>query len=183
MVNGFAFGSNAIRAICPLGRDYENLSHQRNVLFSLRSCIRRLSWLACIASVQAASWPGFRGPAADGIAEKEKVPTHFGQTRNLLWKTEILRGHSSPAIWNGLYIASDRGTVTVVKAGDSVEVLARNGLGEPIIASPAIADIRSVKAGNLALKEASSTARSDIEPPSCWRRYLCPEPVGDFKGG
>src|SRR5579859_1474838 len=78
-----------------------NLSHQRTVLFSLRSCIRCLAWLTCIASVQAANWPGFRGPAADGIAEKEKAPTHFGQASNMLWKTEILRGHSSPVIWNG----------------------------------------------------------------------------------
>jgi hypothetical protein len=31
-------------------------------------------------------------------------------------------------------------TVSVVKAGDSCDVLARNDLGEPVIASPAISD-------------------------------------------
>jgi len=48
---------------------------------------------------------------------------------------------ASPLLADGaIYIASDRGTVTVVKAGDSFEVLARNELGEPIMASPAISD-------------------------------------------
>jgi outer membrane protein assembly factor BamB len=47
--------------------------------------------------------------------------------------------YSSPVAANGfLYFASDRGTITVVKAGDSIEVLAQNKLGTPIFASPAI---------------------------------------------
>ena len=79
-------------------RRLNSCSHQSSVAFSLCSC---LCCLSCLACVHAANWPGFRGPAADGIAEKEKAPTHFSQTSNLLWKTEILRGHSSPAIWNG----------------------------------------------------------------------------------
>ncbi len=58
-------------------------------------------WLAGIAALQAANWPGFRGLAASGIAEKEKAPAHFGPTSNLLWKTEILGGHSSPVLWKG----------------------------------------------------------------------------------
>jgi outer membrane protein assembly factor BamB len=48
---------------------------------------------------------------------------------------------ASPILVDGrIYIASDRGTVTVIKAGDSLEVLARNELGDPIVASPAISD-------------------------------------------
>jgi outer membrane protein assembly factor BamB len=47
--------------------------------------------------------------------------------------------YSSPVMADGrIYFASDRGTVTVVKAGDVFEVLARNELEDPIIASPAI---------------------------------------------
>jgi outer membrane protein assembly factor BamB len=50
---------------------------------------------------------------------------------------------ASPVLACGrLYLASDRGTVTVVKAGDALEVLARNELGDPIFASPAVADNR-----------------------------------------
>jgi outer membrane protein assembly factor BamB len=47
---------------------------------------------------------------------------------------------ASPVLANGkLIVASDRGTMTVVKAGDDFEVLAHNELGEPILASPALA--------------------------------------------
>jgi outer membrane protein assembly factor BamB len=57
---------------------------------------------------------------------------------------------ASPVAADGrLYVASYQGEVTVIKAGDSLEVLAHNKLGEPIMASPAIADqtlyIRSAK--------------------------------------
>jgi outer membrane protein assembly factor BamB len=46
---------------------------------------------------------------------------------------------ASPILVGGrIYIASDRGTVTVVKPGDSLDVIARNVLGDPIIASPVI---------------------------------------------
>jgi outer membrane protein assembly factor BamB len=48
---------------------------------------------------------------------------------------------ASPVLVEGrIFLASDRGTVTVVKAGDSFAPLARNDLGEPIIASPAVSD-------------------------------------------
>jgi outer membrane protein assembly factor BamB len=46
---------------------------------------------------------------------------------------------ASPVEADGrIYLASDQGTVTVVKAGDAGEILARNELKEPIIASPVI---------------------------------------------
>ena len=85
-----------------------NQSHLKTVRFC--SCLCCLSWLAGLAPVPAANWPGFRGPAADGTAEKETAPAQFGPTSNLLWKTEILRGHSSPVIWNGqLFLTGEDG--------------------------------------------------------------------------
>ena len=49
--------------------------------------------------------------------------------------------YASPVAANGhLYFASDRGNLTVVKAGDALEVLAQTKLGEPVFASPAIVD-------------------------------------------
>ena len=38
-----------------------------------------------------------------------------------------------------VYAASQQGVVVVLRAGDRFEVLARNDLGEPILATPAIA--------------------------------------------
>ena len=50
---------------------------------------------------------------------------------------------ASPLLADGrVYLGSDRGTVTVVQPGDALQVLARNELGDPIIASPAVANNR-----------------------------------------
>jgi len=58
--------------------------------------------------------------------------------------------YASPIAANGhLYLTSARGTVTTVRAGDSLEVKARNALGESVMSTPAIADdklyVRSAK--------------------------------------
>lgn len=50
--------------------------------------------------MRGANWPAFRGPHGDGVAADEKAPTHFNGASNLLWKVEVLPGHSSPIIWN-----------------------------------------------------------------------------------
>ena len=48
-----------------------------------------------------------------------------------------------------VYASSSRGTVVVWKAGDALEVLARNVLGEPITATPAIVgDTIYIRAGS-----------------------------------
>ena len=47
--------------------------------------------------------------------------------------------YASPVVANGhLIFASGDGVVTVVDAGDKLKVLARNDLGEPLMASPAV---------------------------------------------
>ena len=48
---------------------------------------------------------------------------------------------ASPVAADGrIYAASETGTIVVFRAGDTLEVLARNNLGESITATPAIAD-------------------------------------------
>jgi outer membrane protein assembly factor BamB len=45
-------------------------------------------------------WPQFRGPGGLGIASDDQhYPVELDMSRNLLWKTEVPRGHSSPCIW------------------------------------------------------------------------------------
>lgn len=46
----------------------------------------------------AADWPQFRGPNASGVSEESNVPIEFGPDRNVVWKTALPPGHSSPAI-------------------------------------------------------------------------------------
>jgi outer membrane protein assembly factor BamB len=51
--------------------------------------------------------------------------------------------YSSPvAAGDNLYFASGDGVITVVRAGDKLDVAARNDLGEPIFATPAVLDGR-----------------------------------------
>lgn len=52
------------------------------------------------AAGERSHWPQFRGPGGTGIAEGGvAVPLEFGPDRNLLWKTPLPEGHSSPVIW------------------------------------------------------------------------------------
>ncbi len=45
-------------------------------------------------------WPQFRGPGGLGIAPDDQTyPVELDISRNLLWKIEVPRGHSSPCIW------------------------------------------------------------------------------------
>ena len=45
-------------------------------------------------------WPQFRGPNGSGLAPDDKPgPVNFGPDKNMLWKTEVPPGHSSPCIW------------------------------------------------------------------------------------
>ncbi len=45
-------------------------------------------------------WNQFRGPNGQGVAEADRIPVHFSPEANVLWKTVIPAGHSSPVIWN-----------------------------------------------------------------------------------
>lgn len=48
--------------------------------------------------VCAGSWPQFRGPNASAVADDAKLPAQIGPTQNLLWKTPLPPGHSSPVV-------------------------------------------------------------------------------------
>ena len=49
--------------------------------------------------------------------------------------------YASPIAANGhIYLSSGKGRVTVIEAGETLLVKARNELGEPIYATPAIAE-------------------------------------------
>ena len=55
-----------------------------------------------MAYAEQPSWPRFRGPRGSGVAHgKEPLPTHFGPHKNLVWKTPLPLGHSSPCVSRG----------------------------------------------------------------------------------
>src|SRR5687768_3390984 len=43
-------------------------------------------------------WSQFRGPNGTGVAETTGLPVEFGPTKNVVWKTELPPGHSSPVL-------------------------------------------------------------------------------------
>jgi outer membrane protein assembly factor BamB len=45
------------------------------------------------------NWPQFRGPGGLGLAASANPPIHFGPQSNVVWKTALPSGHSSPIIW------------------------------------------------------------------------------------
>ena len=65
--------------------------------------------LGCLAI--AAEWSGFRGPNASGVADSAAVPAEFGPTVNVLWKTALPMGNSSPVL------TKDRIFITGYEAG------------------------------------------------------------------
>src|SRR5216117_3933636 len=79
------------------------------------------------------------------VQDGGRVTCWDARTGRALYEQERLGAegeyYASPIAANGhLYLASSRGTITVVRAGDSLEVKARNDLGEPLMATPAIAN-------------------------------------------
>ena len=53
---------------------------------------------AISGGLNAANWPRFRGPNGVGVAETEGLPVHFGPEQNVVWKTLLPPGHSSPVL-------------------------------------------------------------------------------------
>jgi outer membrane protein assembly factor BamB len=72
--------------------------------------VRTLAALLLLLStsdILAADWPQFRGPGSLGIGEGPEPPVQFGTNANLLWKTSLPAGHSSPCIWgNRIFLTS-----------------------------------------------------------------------------
>jgi outer membrane protein assembly factor BamB len=77
------------------------------------------SWLLFAALMMAAAaganaragedWSRFRGPNGSGVATSGSVPLTFGPTANVIWKTPLPFGHSSPIL------TSDRIYLTAVR--------------------------------------------------------------------
>lgn len=56
-----------------------------------------LSLLAA-ALAPASEWPQFRGPNSSGVSEEANIPVEFGPSRNVVWKTALPPGNSSPSL-------------------------------------------------------------------------------------
>ena len=77
---------------------------QREAFAPLRLCALALNLFAVALSVVAQSrhpadeWRQFRGPNGTGLSSSKDVPVEFGPELNVLWKTPVPPGHSSPVL-------------------------------------------------------------------------------------
>lgn len=56
----------------------------------------------CTLAGDEVAWPRFRGPNGSGVShDRQPLPVEFGPDKNLIWKTPLPRGHSSPCISHG----------------------------------------------------------------------------------
>jgi outer membrane protein assembly factor BamB len=53
-------------------------------------------WLLIQIALAAANWTQFRGPNGSGISSSKDLPEHFDMQRNVVWRTALPAGHSSP---------------------------------------------------------------------------------------
>ena len=60
--------------------------------------MRLLAALFAIHVALAGDWPGFRGHNASGVSTTTGLPVEFGPNKNVVWKTPIPPGHSSPVL-------------------------------------------------------------------------------------
>ena len=51
-----------------------------------------------VCCLLAADWPQFRGVNATGVAEETGLPEVFSPQQNVVWKTALPRGYSSPSL-------------------------------------------------------------------------------------
>src|SRR5262245_26453049 len=56
-------------------------------------------WISvCIPLSFAGEWAQFRGPNGSGVADTHNLPVEFGPAKNIVWKTPLPLGHSSPVL-------------------------------------------------------------------------------------
>lgn len=71
-------------------------SKARNTIFALS--IAPLIVLLPLTTAVAEDWPQFRGPNGTGVSASTGLPEEFGPNKNVVWKTPLPPGHSSPVL-------------------------------------------------------------------------------------
>lgn len=69
------------------------------------SPVGQIAWLVMalltlgpLTSAGAEDWPQFRGPNGSGVSASTGLPEEFGPSKNVVWKTALPPGHSSPVL-------------------------------------------------------------------------------------
>jgi outer membrane protein assembly factor BamB len=75
--------------------------------------------MALIAAPPDTDWSRFRGPNGSGVSATKGLPAEFGPDKNVIWKTELPQGFSSPIIYdNRIFLTARRDEALVTLAVD-----------------------------------------------------------------
>ncbi len=80
--------------------------------------------LWAFATADANEWSRFRGPNGSGVVDTEGLPVEFGPDQNVVWKTPLPPGHSSPILW------ANRIFLTAVEDGKLLTICLDRSTGE-----------------------------------------------------
>jgi outer membrane protein assembly factor BamB len=80
-------------------------------------------WLIVAALLRtgadADDWPRFRGPNGSGVSQSTGMPAEFGPTKNLVWRTPVPFGRSSPVLaGNRIFITASEGDTLITMCLD-----------------------------------------------------------------
>jgi len=75
----------------------DNSGRTMNPLVTVSTAILLLA-TAPILRAGNADWPQFRGPNAGGVSDERRLPAEIKLGKNVVWKTAVPPGHSSPCI-------------------------------------------------------------------------------------
>ena len=70
--------------------------------------ILSLLFLTLLVAAPDTDWSRFRGPNGSGISETKGLPAEFGPDKNVIWKTELPQGFSSPIIYDNRIFLTGR---------------------------------------------------------------------------
>lgn len=145
--------------------------------------------LTLSVTAPASDWPQFRGPGGRAIAADEQpLPATFSPATNLVWKTPLAPGHSSPVI------AGDRIFLTTVENNQLVAVALRRADGTSLwrVPIPTSALEETHRTGSPAASTPCTDGKSvvfhfgsfglfctDTSGKELWRQPL-PPPNNDF---
>ncbi|MEZ5401621.1 MAG: PQQ-binding-like beta-propeller repeat protein [Bryobacteraceae bacterium] len=97
--------------------------------------MRTVLFLIPALALTAADWPQFRGPGGSGLCDRcGTLPTEFGPGRNVVWKTELPEGKSSPVFAGDrvfLTGADSENLFTIALDRNSGKVLWRRSIQAP----------------------------------------------------
>lgn len=134
---GFAFSNREKRpfTFCRVRNSRERGPFPTNQALSLHGSPALANLLAVISGIllffvstllSAGDWPQFRGPNAAGVSQDTNLPITFNPSENVIWKTGVPLGNSSPVVaGNRVYLTGFEGErlITIALHRDTGQLL------------------------------------------------------------